>query len=315
MSERINTLWVEKYRPKTVQECILAPALKTFFQGIVDKGDVQSLILSGTAGTGKTTVAKAICNELGLDYIMINGSKDAGIDVLRNQIQQFASSISLASGKVKVVIMDEADYLSANVQAALRGFIEEYSSNCRFILTCNFKNRLIDPLHSRCTVVEFKSSKKDIAGLAKDFWERLMFILDSESIKYEKKVIAQLVAKFAPDWRRAINECQRYTINGSIESNILSVFSDESLSNLMKFLKTKDFKGMRKWVVDNMDSESTAIFRSIYDNMVDYMESSSVPQAVLILADYQYKAGFVADQELNTVACMTELMANIQYKK
>ena len=305
-------LFVEKYRPKTIEECILPNGLKDTFQEIVQKGELPNMMFTGSAGVGKTTVARALCNEMGLDYMIINGSEDGNIDTLRGKIKQFASTISLQGGQ-KVVILDEADYLNPqSTQPALRGFIEEYSTNCRFILTCNFKNRIIDPLHSRCSIYEFNIGNK--SKMAGAFMQRLQFILDSENITYENQVLAELIMKYIPDWRRVINECQRYGMSGTIDTGILVTLSESSVKGLMSDLKDKNFKGMRKWVTDNMDVESAKIFRMVYDNMISYVEASSVPQLVLILADYSYKDSFVADHELNVVACMTEIMSQIKFK-
>ncbi len=307
-------LWVEKYRPSTLDECILPSQLKKDFEEILKQGEIQNLLLTGTAGTGKTTVAKALCKQLDLDYLLINGSEESGIDTLRNKIKQFASTVSLQGG-YKVVILDEADYLNPqSTQPALRGFIEEFSANCRFILTCNFKNRVIEPLHSRCSVIEFNIPKKEAEVLCTSMMSRLMAILDAENVKYEAPVLAELIMKHVPDWRRVINELQRYSVSGVIDSGILVQLSDTSLNDLMIFLKEKNFKQMRKWVADNMDSEPAALYRKVYDNMYDYVDSSSIPQLVLILADYQYKNAFVADHELNTVACLTEVMAGVKFK-
>jgi len=305
-------LFVEKYRPQTIEDCILPEGLKETFQKIVDKGELPNMMFTGSAGVGKTTVARALCNELDLDYMLINGSEDGNIDTLRGKIKQFASTISLQGGQ-KVVILDEADYLNPqSTQPALRGFIEEFSSNCRFILTCNFKNRIIDPLHSRCSIYEFNLGNK--AEMAQKFMARLQFILDSEHIIYDNAVIAELIMKYIPDWRRVINECQRYGMSGHIDTGILVTLSETSIAGLMDDLKTKNFKKMRKWVTDNIDVESVKLFRLIYDNMSDYVEPSSIPQLVLILADYSYKDSFVADHELNVVACMTEIMSSINFK-
>jgi len=305
-------LFVEKYRPKTIEECILPKGLKDTFQEIVQKGELPNMMFTGSAGVGKTTVARALCNEMGLDYMIINGSEDGNIDTLRGKIKQFASTVSLQGG-FKVVILDEADYLNpSSTQPALRGFIEEFSSNCRFILTCNFKNRIIDPLHSRCSIYEFNLGNK--AEMAQKFMARLQFILDSEHIIYDNAVIAELIMKYIPDWRRVINECQRYGMSGHIDTGILVTLSETSIAGLMDDLKTKNFKKMRKWVTDNIDVESAKLFRLIYDNMSDYVEPSSIPQLVLILADYSYKDSFVADHELNVVACMTEIMSSINFK-
>lgn len=306
---------MEKYRPQKLEDCILPPGLLKTFQQIVDSGEMHNLLLCGTAGTGKTTVARAMCNILDLDYIIINGSDENGIDVLRNKIKQFASSVSLQNNGPKVVILDEADYLeSHSTQPALRAFIEEFSNNCRFILTCNFKNRIIAPLHSRCAVIEFNTTKKDMAILANTFLKRLEFILKSEGILYEQSVIAQLILRFAPDWRRVITECQRHSVSGKIDVGILTNLSDVNIQKLMVSLKEKDFKVMRGWVVNNMDVEAAAIYRKIYDNMIEYIKPESIPQVVITLAKYQYQQAFVADSEVNLVACMVELMGDIQWK-
>jgi DNA polymerase III delta prime subunit len=305
-------LWVEKYRPKTIQECILPDQLQNTFSKIVANGEIPNMLFTGTAGLGKTTVAKAICNELDLDYIIINGSEEGNIDTLRGKIKQFASSVSL-SGGYKVVILDEADYLNPqSTQPALRGFIEEFSDNCRFILTCNFKNRIIEPLHSRCGVYEFNTSKKDMVPLAEKFLSRLEFILQTENVEFNKKVLIELIMKYAPDWRRIINECQRNSISGTLSLDALHTTSN--YDDLFAFLKSKDFKKMRTWVANNIDTDASAIFRALYDRMNDKVEAASVPQLVLILADYQYKNAFVADHELNVVACLTEVMANVNFK-
>ena len=305
-------LWCEKYRPKTVEDTILDPKLKTTFQKIVDTGEIPNMLFTGTAGLGKTTVAKAICNELGLDFIVVNGSEEGNIDTLRGKIKQFASSVSL-SGGYKVVILDEADYLNPqSTQPALRGFIEEFSTNCRFILTCNFKNRIIEPLHSRCGVYEFNTSKKQMAELCYQFMHRLQNILETEKVEYNNDVLAGLIMKYAPDWRRILNEAQRGSIGGTINSNVL-VTDNSQYSDLYKHVKEKDFKKMRQWVVNNMDVEPASVFRGIYDSMEEYVDPASIPQLVLILADYQHKNAFVADHELNLVACLTECMANVKF--
>ena len=307
-------LWVEKYRPNTIEDCILPKGLKKTFQQIVDTGEVHNMLLSGTSGLGKTTVARALCNQLNLDYIIINASEESGIDVLRSKIKQFASSVSL-NGGTKVVILDEADYLNAqSTQPALRGFIEEFSANCRFILTCNFKNRIIEPLHSRCSVIEFNTTKKELASLAASFMKRLQTILTSEGVDFNNKILAELIMRYAPDWRRVINECQRYSSSGEITSDILIGLSDQNITALVGFLKGKDFKNMRAWVTNNTDVDSSVIFRRIYDTLYDYAQPQSIPAIILILADYQYKAAFVADKELNTVACLTEIMASSDWK-
>ena len=307
-------LWVEKYRPQTISECILTSDLYKTFTKIIDQGEIQNMMFTGTAGTGKTTVARALCNVLDLDYIIINGSEESGIDTLRNKIKQFASSVSL-SGGYKVVILDEADYLNPqSTQPALRGFIEEFSANCRFILTCNFKNRVIEPLHSRCSVIEFAIPKKEREALAGAFMTRIMNILKAEVINYDEQVIAELIMKYFPDFRRTINELQRYSTFGKIDSGILVNATDITIDSLMSSLKMKDFKKMRQWVADNIDIEPASMFRKIYDNMNEHVEPSSIPQMVLILADYQYKNSFVADHELNMVACCTEIMAGVKFK-
>ena len=306
-------LWVEKYRPQTVAETILSDNLKSTFQKIVESKEIPNMLFTGTAGTGKTTVARALCNELDLDYILINGSEEGNIDTLRTKIKQFASSVSLQGG-YKVVILDEADYLNAqSTQPALRGFIEEFANNCRFILTCNFKNRIIEPLHSRCSVYEFNTSKKDLQGLCAQFLKHIQKILDKEGIGYDQMVLVDLIMKYVPDWRRALNELQRYSISGRIDAGILVNLSDKSFDDLFSYLKSKDFKKMRQWVVNNIDTDASSIFRGIYDRMIDKVKPQSVPQLVLILADYQYKNAFVADMELNVVACMTEIMANVEF--
>lgn len=305
-------LFVEKYRPQTINDCVLPKDLKETFQKIVEKGELPNMMFTGSAGVGKTTVARALCNELDIDYMIINGSEDGNIDTLRGKIKQFASTVSLHGGQ-KVVILDEADYLNPqSTQPALRGFIEEFSSNCRFILTCNFKNRIIDPLHSRCSIYEFNLGNK--AKMAEQFMARLQFILTSEGIIFDNAVIAELIMKYIPDWRRVINECQRYGMSGHIDTGILVTLSEASISNLMDDLKAKNFKKMRKWVTDNIDVESTKLFRMVYDNMATYVQPQSIPQLVLILADYSYKDSFVADHELNVVACMTEIMSQIKFK-
>ena len=307
-------LWVEKYRPKTIDDCILPDNIKQTFKAVVNGGELHNMLLTGTAGLGKTTVAKALCNELDLDYLLINGSEESGIDTLRNKIKQFASSVSLQGG-YKVVILDEADYLNPqSTQPALRGFIEEFSANCRFILTCNFKNRIIDPLHFRCSVIEFNISKKESVKLCGSFLQRSKNILAEEGVAYDEKILAELIMKYMPDWRRVLNELQRYGTSGNIDSGILVSLSDVSINELMNALKLKDFKKMRQWVSNNIDSDPAQLFRKIYDNMNDYVNPQSIPQLVLILADYQYKNSFVADHELNMVACCTEIMAGVQFK-
>ena len=311
---REEFLWVEKYRPQKVSETILPDNLKQTFQKVVDGAELPNMLLSGTAGTGKTTIARAMCEELGLDYIVINGSEEGNIDTLRGKIKQFASSVSL-SGGYKVVILDEADYLNPqSTQPALRGFIEEFSKNCRFILTCNFKNRVIEPLHSRCSNYEFTFSKKVMAELCGQFMQRAQEILKTEGVSANNDTLAQLIMKHAPDWRRVLNEMQRHSIGGTLELTSIITDVNDNYNVLFKALKAKDFKKMRGWVVNNMDVEPASIFRGIYDAMYEYVAPNSIPQLVLILADYQYKNSFVADHELNLVACMTEIMANVEIK-
>ena len=305
-------LWVEKYRPKNIDDCILPSSLKKTFNKMVETGELTNMLFTGTAGLGKTTVAKALCNMLDLDYIVINGSEEGNIDTLRGKIKQFASTVSLQGG-YKVVILDEADYLNPqSTQPALRGFIEEFANNCRFILTCNFKNRIIEPLHSRCGVYEFNGGDKPT--LCGEFMTRCQQILLDEGVVLHKpQVLADVIMKFFPDWRRVLNELQRYSMSGSIDEGILVNISDKNYDDLFIHLKTKDFKKMRSWVVNNIDTDASAIFRSIYDRMGDKIAAASIPQLVLILADYQYKNAFVADHELNVVACLTEVMANVEF--
>tara|TARA_B100000035_G_scaffold50738_1_gene39309 strand:+ start:1272 stop:2207 length:936 start_codon:yes stop_codon:yes gene_type:complete len=306
-------LWVEKYRPKTINDVILPKDLKMFFHKIVESGELPNMLFTGTAGLGKTTVAKALCNELNLDWILINGSEEGNIDTLRGKIKQFASSVSLQGG-YKVVILDEADYLNPqSTQPALRAFIEEFANNCRFILTCNFKNRIIEPLHSRCGIYEFNTTKKDMAILCGEFMQRAKSILDENKVEYEEKILADLIMKHAPDWRRVLNELQKGSVLGIRSGSTRSMGGHELFPDLLRELKAKDFKKMRAWVANNMDIESAAIFRGLYDNMNDHVKPQSIPQLVLILAEYQYKNAFVADHELNTVACMTEIMANVEF--
>jgi DNA polymerase III delta prime subunit len=306
-------LWVERYRPKTIEDCILPESIKNTFKEFLSKGEIPNLLLCGTAGTGKTTVARALCEELGADYIIINGSDEGRqIDTLRTKIKQFASAVSFGAG-TKVVIMDEADYLNReSVQPALRAFIENFSDNCRFIFTCNYKQKIIAPLHSRTTVIEFTSQKSDKARLASAFMKRMQYILGQEGVQYKEKVLAELLMKFYPDYRRVINELQRYSSSGSIDEGILSNFSEVNTRELITSLKEKDWKKMRQWVANNVDSDPQGIFRFIYDSLLP--EVTTIPQVVLLIADYQYKAAFVADQEINLTACLTEIMGNIKFK-
>ena len=308
-------LWVEKYRPRKVSETILEKELKTTFQNIVDGGELPNMMFSGTAGTGKTTVARAMCEELELDYIVINGSEEGNIDTLRGKIKQFASSVSL-SGGYKVVILDEADYLNPqSTQPALRGFIEEFSNNCRFIMTCNFENRIIEPLHSRCTKIAFNTTKKGLQSLSAEFMSRAMHILQTEGVEFHKDMLAQVIMKHAPDWRRVLNELQKGSISGSLNAApMMGQDVTDPYTQLFTSIRDKNFKKMRSWVVNNIDVEPASIFRGIYDRMYDHVAPNSIPQLVLILADYQYKNAFVADHELNLVACLTECMANVEIK-
>jgi len=312
---RENFLWVEKYRPRTIEETILPDELKQTFQTFVDQNNIPNMLLTGTAGIGKTTVARALCEELGADYIVINGSNEGrSIDVLRVEIQNFASSVSFSGGR-KYVILDEADYMNANsVQPALRNFMEEYSSNCGFILTCNFKNRIIEPLQSRCSVVDFKFDKKIKAKMAMAFMKRVEYILKEEGVDYDKRVIAEVIQKHFPDWRRTLNELQRYSATGNIDSGILKNWKDENLTSLMKMLKAKDFDSMRKWVFDNSDTDSSVIFRDIFDKCAEYVKPNSVPGVVVAIGEYQYKHAFVADPEINMTACLTEIMLQAEFK-
>jgi DNA polymerase III delta prime subunit len=305
-------LWVEKFRPRKLDDCILPPSQKKIFQEMLAKGEIQNMLLCGGAGMGKTTVARALCEELQTDYIIINGSEESGIDVLRTKIKQFASAVSF-SGKPKVVILDEADYLNPNsTQPALRAFIEEFSSNCRFILTCNFKNRIIPPLHSRTAVIEFKLPKTEKPKIAAAFFKRVNEILEIERVEADGKVIAKVIEKHFPDYRRILNELQRYSGSGKIDEGIFTSLGESNMQELIATLKDKDWKKMRTWVVNNIDNDPQTIFRKIYDTLCD--EVVQIPQLVLLLADYQYKSAFCADQEINLVACLTEIMAAVEFK-
>ena len=306
-------LWVEKYRPKSIEECILPESIKSTFKEFLSKGEIPNLLLCGTAGTGKTTVARALCEELGSDYIIINGSDEGRqIDTLRTKIKQFASGMSFL-GKPKVVIIDEADYLNReSVQPALRAFIESFSDNCRFIFTCNYKQKIITPLHSRTTVIDFGSQKADKAKLASSFMKRMQEILKAEGVEYVDKVLAELLMKHYPDYRRVINELQRYSSSGVIDEGILSNIGEINTKELVSAMKEKDWKKMRQWVANNVESDPQGIFRYIYDSLIP--EVTTVPQMVVLIADYQYKAAFVADQEINLTACLTELMASMKFK-
>jgi len=307
-------LWCEKYRPKKVEDTILPPELKATFQQFVDNKEIPNLILSGGPGIGKTTIARAMLEEIDCTYIVINGSMNGNIDTLRNEIKNFASTVSFKGGR-KYVILDEADYLNPqSTQPALRNFMEEFSANCGFILTCNFVNRIITPLHSRCSVVQFKINKADRPKLATQFYGRIMKILEAEDVQFDAKVLPELIMKFFPDWRRVLNELQRYSASGKIDAGILANVKDVSLSNLTAALKAKDFSTMRKWVSENLDSDPTSIFRSLFDNMIQYVEPQSIPELVVLMGEYQYKSAFVADQEINLVAFLTEVMAACQFK-
>lgn len=307
-------LWVEKYRPKKVEDTILPPDLKATFQQFVDNKEIPNLILSGGPGIGKTTIARAMLEEIDCSYIVINGSMNGNIDTLRNEIKNFASTVSFKGGR-KYVILDEADYLNPqSTQPALRNFMEEFSANCGFILTCNFLNRIISPLHSRCSVVQFKINKADRPQLATKFYGRVMTILNAEGVQYDAKVLPELIMKYFPDWRRVLNELQRYAASGKIDSGILANVKDVSLKNLASALKEKDFSTMRKWVVENLDNDPAAIFRNIFDTANEHLQPNSIPQLVILLADYQYKSAFVTDQEINLVAFLTEVMASCEFK-
>lgn len=310
---REEFLWVEKYRPKAIDDCILPQELKETFNSFVSKGEIPNLILCGTAGVGKTTVARAMLEQIDADYIVINGSMNGNIDTLRTEIMQFASTVSFSGGR-KYVILDEADYLNANsTQPALRNFMEEFSKNCGFILTCNFVNRIIDPLHSRCSVINFNISKNDLPKLAAGFFKRVIGILNNEKVEFDKAVVAELVNKHVPDWRRVINELQRYSHNGKIDAGIFVNLGEESFKTLIGFLKAKNFSEIRKWVAENADSDSSSLFRKLYDSAYIHVKPSSIPELVLILADYQYKAAFVADNEINLVAALTQIMVDVEF--
>ena len=307
-----HVLWVEKYRPSKVEDCILPENIKNTFQEYVNKKEIPNLLLSGGAGVGKTTVAKALCEEVGCDYIVINGSDENGVDTIRIKIKNYASSVSLMGGR-KVIILDEADYLTPNAQAILRASIEEFASNCSFIFTCNFKNRIIDPIHSRCTVIDFRvnGSKAKLASL---FFKRVEWILSQEKITYDKEVVAAVITKHFPDNRRILNELQRYAVSGSIDKGILAAVSDIQITELINSLKAKDFASCRKWVANNLDNDPARIFRKLYDSLYEQLKPNSVPALVLILAKYQYQVAFVADAEINLIACLTEIMVDCEFK-
>jgi len=309
-------IWVEKYRPQTIEDCILPDNIKKTFKEFLNKGEIPNMLLAGPPGVGKTTVAKALCNELGVDFYVINGSDEGRfLDTVRNNAKNFASTVSLASeAKHKVIIIDEADNTGNDVQLLLRAFIEEFAGNCRFIFTCNYKNKILEPLHSRCAVVDFSIRGKEKQQIAAAFFQRLNFILEQERVEADKKVLVELVNKHFPDWRRVLNECQRYSVSGKIDSGILAAFSDVAVNDLIKNLKTKNFPEVRKWVNSNMDNDTSVLFRRIYDSLYESLVPNTIPAAVLVIAKYQYQMAFVADQEINMLACLTEIMVECEFK-
>ena len=309
-------IWVEKYRPTTIDECILPENIKKTFKDFLNRGEIPNMLLAGPPGVGKTTVAKALCNELGADFYVINGSDEGRfLDTVRNNAKNFASTVSLSSeAKHKVIIIDEADNTGNDVQLLLRAFIEEFAGNCRFIFPCNYKNKILEPLHSRCVVVDFSIRGKEKQQIAASFFQRLNFILDKERIETDKKVLAELINKHFPDWRRVLNECQRYSVSGKIDSGILAAFSDVAVNDLIKNLKTKNFPEVRKWVNSNMDNDTSVLFRRIYDSLYECLVPTTIPAAVLVIAKYQYQMAFVADQEINMLACLTEIMVECEFK-
>jgi DNA polymerase III delta prime subunit len=311
-----NFIWTEKYRPKTIEDCILPDNIKKTFQDFLNKGEIPNMLLAGPPGVGKTTVAKALCNELGVDFYVINGSDEGRfLDTVRNNAKNFASTVSLSSdAKHKVVIIDEADNTGNDVQLLLRAFIEEFAGNCRFIFTCNYKNKIIEPLHSRCAVVEFGIRGKEKTQLAGSFFKRLQKILDAEGVRYDPKVLAELINKHFPDFRRVLNECQRYSVGGEIDSGILASFSDVAVNDLIKHLKDKNFSEVRKWVVANLDNDSSVILRRVYDSCYTHLSPQTIPAAVLIIAKYQYQIAFVADQEINILAALIEIMVECEFQ-
>ena len=315
MSDKLF-LWVEKYRPKKIDECILPDATRRIFQGFLEQGEIPNLLLAGTAGVGKTTVAKALCEELGTDCLVINGSDEGRfLDTVRNQAKVYASTVSLTStAPHKVIIIDEADNTTPDVQLLLRACMEEFQKNCRFIFTCNYKNKIISPLHSRCSVVDFSTASQDKPALAAGFFGRVKEILEEENVDYEPKVVAEVVQKYFPDFRRTLNELQRYSSTGKIDVGILGASNDIQISNLMQYLKNKEFTAMKKWVNQNMDNEPIDIMRKVYDNLYAHLKGNTIPEAVLVIAEYQYKSAFVVDQEINLVAFMTEIMMRCEFK-
>ena len=309
-------LWVEKYRPHTIEDCILPTSMKKVFTGFVEQGEIANLMLSGPPGVGKTTVAKALCEELGLSYIVVNGSDEGRfLDTIRTKVRNFATTKSLIGGGAhKVVIIDEADNTTHDVQLSLRTFVEEYHTNCRFIFTCNFINKIAEPLHSRCTVVDFRIKQAEQQKLQAQFFDRLKGILDASGVTYEDKVVVKLIQRYYPDWRRLLNEAQRHCAGGSLDAAVLCDIADVNIEELIRAMKNKEFTTVRKWVVNNMDSDPNIIMRKVYDNLVNYIEGSTIPPAVLVLAKYQYQVAFVADQEINLLACLTELMVECKFK-
>ena len=311
-----NFIWVEKYRPQTIEDCILPDNIKKTFKEFLNKGEIPNMLLAGPPGVGKTTVAKALCNELGVDFYVINGSDEGRfLDTVRNNAKNFASTVSLSSeAKHKVIIIDEADNTGNDVQLLLRAFIEEFAGNCRFIFTCNYKNKILEPLHSRCAVVDFSIRGKEKQQIAANFFQRLNLILDKERIEADKKVLVELINKHFPDWRRVLNECQRYSVSGKIDSGILATFSDIAVNDLIKNLKEKNFPEVRRWVVSNLDNDTSVLYRLIYDNLYTALVPSTIPAAVLVIAKYQYQTAFVADQEINMLAALTEIMVECKFK-